>query len=488
MPMHVANSTTNCANRNNPSQLHIYTTLYRSMKKSFAALLATIVCFIACDDTTDKVGGSIIPENDVIEIQSKTYYASTRSIAVDSVLGKTDKVYLGRFTDPQTGSVIEADFMAQFNCVEGGNVFPKKGEIKGDSATTTELRLFFTTFFGDSTNTMEAEVYQLQTTLNEEEKYYTNIDPTLFYDPTVQPLAKKVYTAIDYTLEDSELGDSEHYANVRIPLPNSIGTEIIRIYREHPEYFANATSFIENVCPGYYVKSTHGDGTMLYIDQVSLNVHFKTQNDSVYVTQFVSSEEVLQTNRFSTQQVEKLIEDTTATYLKTPAGIFTEVTLPIAEMMADGDSINSAKIIFTRYNDTNTSRFNFGTPQTLLMVRKAEMNTFFEKNQLIDNINALYTSYDATYNRYEYSNIARLVIHAENERQAWLEANHGATEKDYTTTHPDWNKVVLIPVTAIKDSNGSIVNFRHDLNLNSARLVGGKDEIEIKVICSAFRD
>ena len=459
------------------------------MKKSFIYILVALICCIACDDNTGTLGNSITPGSDSIDIKTRTYYATTRSVAVDSVLGKTSKVYLGRFTDPQTGSLLEADFIAQFNCVEGGNVFPPADSIKGDSAVRTELRLFFTTFFGDSTNTMEAEVYQLLNTLEEGEKYYTNVDPTLFYDPSSSPLAKKVYTAIDYTLEDSELSDNEHYANVCIPLPNHIGNEMIKTYRSNPEFFANATSFIENICSGYYIKSTHGDGTVLYIDQVALNVHFADMNtDSVYVTQFVSSEEVLQTSRFSTQKVDHLVADSTCTYLKTPAGIFTEVTLPIAEMTADGDSINSAKIIFTRYNDAEETRYQFGTPETLLLVRKSEMDTFFEKNRLTDNVSAFYTTYNKTYNRYEYSNIARLIIHAENERQAWLTANPNTTESDYDTINPDWNKVVLIPVTTIKDSNGSIVNFRHNLSLNSARLVGGNDKIEIKVICSAFKN
>ena len=459
------------------------------MKKSFIYILVALICCIACDDNTGTLGNSITPGSDSIDIKTRTYYATTRSVAVDSVLGKTSKVYLGRFTDPQTGSLLEADFIAQFNCVEGGNVFPPADSIKGDSAVRTELRLFFTTFFGDSTNTMEAEVYQLLNTLEEGEKYYTNVDPTLFYDPSSSPLTKKVYTAIDYTLEDSELSDNEHYANVCIPLPNHIGNEMIKTYRNNPEFFANATSFIENICSGYYIKSTHGDGTVLYIDQVALNVHFADMNtDSVYVTQFVSSEEVLQTSRFSTQKVDHLVADSTCTYLKTPAGIFTEVTLPIAEMTADGDSINSAKIIFTRYNDAEETRYQFGTPETLLLVRKSEMDTFFEKNRLTDNVSAFYTTYNKTYNRYEYSNIARLIIHAENERQAWLTAHPNATESDYDTINPDWNKVVLIPVTTIKDSNGSIVNFRHDLSLNSARLVGGNDKIEIKVICSAFKN
>ena len=133
------------------------------MKRSILYLLAAIACCIACDDTTGNLGNSITPGSDSIGIKTKSYYATTRSVAVDSVLGKTGKVYLGRYTDPETGSLLEADFIAQFNCVEGGNVFPDS--IQGDSAIRTELRLFFTNFFGDSTNTMGAEVYELTQTL-----------------------------------------------------------------------------------------------------------------------------------------------------------------------------------------------------------------------------------------------------------------------------------------------------------------------------------
>ena len=222
---------------------------------------------------------------------------------------------------------------------------------------------------------------------------------------------------------------------------------------------------------------------------MALNIHFQDQRtDSVYVTQFVGSEEVLQTNRFSNQQVSHLVADSTCTYLKTPAGIFTEVTLPIDDIMAEGDSINSAKIIFTRYNNPTDTRYQFGTPQTLLMIRKGEMSTFFEKNKLTDNISAYYTTYNGVYNRYEYSNIARLVVHCYNERENWLQENSDKTEADYEAAYPDWNKVVLVPVTTVTDSNKNIVNFRHDLSLNSTRLVGGNDKIEIKVISSSFKE
>ena len=73
------------------------------MKKSIAYILTVLVCLVACDDTTVNLGNSITPEADSIAIKTKSYYATTRSVAIDSVLGKTSKVYLGRFTDPKTG-------------------------------------------------------------------------------------------------------------------------------------------------------------------------------------------------------------------------------------------------------------------------------------------------------------------------------------------------------------------------------------------------
>lgn len=440
------------------------------MKKYFVYILTLLTCLIACDDNTGALGGSVIPNDDVITIEDSTYWATSKSIIVDSVLGKTNKVYLGRFTDPETKSIFEADFIAQFNCEEGGNVFPDS--ILGDSAVKVELRLFFTKYFGDPTNTMTAEVYELERTLQEGERYYTNLDPTLFYDANSKPLATKVYTATDYTLEDSELNDSEHYANVNIPLPTEIGTRMIRQYRENKDFFANATNFIENVCKGYYIKATKGDGTILYIDQASLNIHFMdaSKKDSVFVTQFAGTEEVLQANRFNTEELKPLIEDNSCTYLKTPAGIFTEVTLPIDEIMVNNDSINAAKIIFECYNDTTDSEYKFGTPQTLLMIHKDEMHTFFEKNKLTDNTSSFYAMYNSTYGRYEYNNIARLITYCSEKREE----------------SENWNKVVLIPVATITDSNSYIVNFRHDFSLNSVRLVGGKDKIKVRVITSSF--
>lgn len=466
--------------------------------KSIVLLFLGLVLTIACDDNTGNLGNSITPENDKITTKISTYKAISKSVLNDSVLGKTDKVYLGRFTDPQTGSMFEADFMSQLNCVEGGNVFPPIDSIKGGIASRTELKLYYSSFFGDSTATMKLEVFELSEVLNEGQKHYTNVDPSLYYNEDAEPLVSMFFTPIDYTLDDDVLADDNHYANINIPLPDSIGTNIINLYEKHPEYFDNASNFIENICKGYYIKCSQGDGTVLYIDQVALCVYFDfLSSDSTYVTQFVGSQEVLQINRFTTDYTKNndLLDNTKDyTYLKTPAGIITEVTLPIDEITKDilerGDSINSSKIVFTRYNESYETNYAFGTPQTLLMVPKkaysengTDMINFFEKNKLTDNITSYHTTFDAKYNQYTFNNIARLITYCINERKAWELQNDG---KDYEKEHPDWNKVVLIPVTTIKDSNNSIVNFRHDFSLNSTRLVGGTQPIEMTVISSSF--
>ena len=151
------------------------------MKKYFVYILTLLLGLTACEDNTGAIGGSIVPEQDVITINDSVYWATSKSVAVDSVLGQTNKVYLGRFTDPQTGTLFEADFIAQFNCEEGGQIFPSG--MTEEDIVKVELRLFFTNYFGDPTNTMTAEVYALSNTLQEGEKYYTNLDPAEFYNP-----------------------------------------------------------------------------------------------------------------------------------------------------------------------------------------------------------------------------------------------------------------------------------------------------------------
>ena len=196
---------------------------------------------------------------------------------------------------------------------------------------------------------------------------------------------------------------------------------------------------------------------------------------------FAATKEVIQANRFqNSNSLKELAESTTDyTYLKTPAGIFTEVTLPIEEISLThkNDTLNAASIAFTRYNEKEESNYQMSTPQYLLMVRKCDMHNFFEKNKLYDNKTSFLAEYISSgedANTYKFPNIAPLISYCMN-------------EKTNGTANEDWDKVVLIPVKVEMDSNGSIISIRGDLEIGSSRLKGGdKDKITMQILYTTF--
>ena len=469
------------------------------MKKLIYILPAifTLLTFVQCDDTTESIGSSIIPTKDVISAKTEYFKATSRTImANDSILANTGEVYLGRYTDEESGTVFTSGFITQFGCNEDYG-FPDEG-VCGDTATYTKLRLYFEEYYGDSLNSMQCEVYALDQTLEEGTPYYTNLDPTEFYSPDTEPLATKTYNAIDYTLHDTILNGENYSRHIEISLPNHIGNRFISKYYEKDsegnhigkKYFANSEVFIKDVFKGIYVKCTQGDGTVLKIYRTRLDIGFKHyiesstgELDSIQALSapFYSGKEVLQVNNFDNDDLTPLANEKQHTYLKTPAGLYTEVTLPILDIVGP-DTINSAKITFTRYNETAGDTRAPHT--TLLMVRKCDMYKFFLKNKLADGKTSFTTTFASSTNEYTFTNIANLI------KACYKEYQDGIAENpNWETENPDWNKIVLIPVSTTLDSNKSVVKISHDISISSIRLRGGTEyEIPIQVITSRFND
>ena len=118
------------------------------------------------------------------------------------------------------------------------------------------------------------------------------------------------------------------------------------------------------------------------------------------------------------------------------------------------------------------------------MVRKSDMYRFFLKNKLADSNTSFLTGFTSSSNEYTFSNIANLVKACYKEYSEGIESDPNWEEKN-----PDWNKVVLIPVSTTEDANKSIVKVMHDISISSVRLRGGTEyEIPIEVITSKFND
>ena len=450
--------------------------------KSIISLIFPIALFTACDDNTATLGVDMMPESDFMTSHCDSFDVETASYPVgNSVLARTSMSYFGQFTDPETGTIVKSDFLAQFHCNEYFS-FPEK--IVDNKITKAEIKLYINKFVGDSLTSFKLSVYPLNKILDPEQNYYTDIDPTKYYDTNAKPVAVKWFTLSDRTISDEDRWDSDYYNNINISLPASFGQAIYDGYLQNPEAFTNTSTWAESDIPGskgFYFKLESGDGAMAYIDIAQFNLHFKYydetfQKDTTGVCQFAATEEVIQANRFTNSNLEVLLDDNSGTYIKSPAGIFTIATLPIEELtdLITNDTINSAKITFVRYNDKTSSKFKLEIPQRLLMVRLDDYNNgFFEKYSLIDNKTSYIANFNSQKNTYEFTNIAKLLIHCMN-------------EKRYGSPTENWNKVLLIPVEATYDSSNILVKLSHDFSMSSTKLVGGVDPVGLEIIHSQF--
>ncbi len=478
-------------------------------KGALATLIALATLLIAgCDDNTSTMG---IPSKDEEVFPSYgTFLAYTHSEAMDSVLGNSTSSYLGSIDDPETGTRIRADFAAQFHTFENYSfpkfdlMFPDDGvkrttdSIRCDSV---EVRLYFSNYYGAKNAPLKLEVYPLDknNVLQEEEDYYTDTDLDQFVLPGSEPIATKVFTTEDYNLADAERNSATHADNVRIMLPDTVGSLIMRAYYDHPEYFKDSYTFIRKVCPGFLFKIRSGNGSMLSVDVSTLNIYFnfydKVKRDSTCsaLARFAATPEVIQSTRFSNDDMQSLVEEDDCTYLKTPAGIMTVAQLPINEIYQnhETDSVSRAQLTFTRLNNTKPSTQSLGIPQSLLLVRKADATSFFKKRSVADSKTSYTTSYSSTYNTYTFNNICRLISLCRKEKLAGMKAEN-LTEQEWEHKHPDWNKVVLIPVniSTATDTYGEThqVSVTHDMSMNSIRLQGGANTpIKMQVIYSRFK-
>lgn len=471
------------------------------MKIKLLCVLLLAALVYSCDDSTVGIGDGIMPGGDRISANTDSYEFTTRSLLVDSVYARTSTAYLGRYTDEQYGE-FNADFMAQFTC-------PDDFEMSEDitSVKSVKLYLFYDSFFGDSLNAMRLQVDTLNKIIPEKDLSvsYTSVNPKDYYNEKAKPLAVKAYSALGPSV------DSVYTTGLilqSVKLPNQLGEHLLNKYRENKLYFKDAESFTKNVLKGIYVHCTHGDGTILYINDIRLALEFNAliesssgKKDSVVTISgyFAATKEVIQANHFeNSERLKELADESGHTYLKTPAGIYTEATFPITDIYNEHkkDTLNGVSVTFTRYNDKSNTKYKMDVPQNLLMVRKKDMYSFFEENKITDSKTSFTCSYGSN-NSYTFSNIAPLITYCIEERKNGIIAAGGNPDNENDTRkwealNPDWNKVVIIPVdldmvsSSSSSSSYTIAGISNSLNMSSAKLKGGTDKLKMQIFYTTF--
>lgn len=454
------------------------------MKFKLLAVLSVTAALYSCDDSTTGIG-DFVSNIDKIEAFSDTYNVTSKTYRLDKVYSRTNRAYLGKYTDSDFGQY-SADFITQINCPENFELPEPLEEITGAS-----LELYYTDFYGDSLATLTVQVDTLNKIIDDSDTglYYTSYDPKLYYDENKAPLATKSYAAVDLSVSDSLRNTSTYYPNISIDLGKDFGKHIENLYRSKPEYFKDAYSFINNVLKGFYVHTTNGDGSVVYIKDIwlRLNIDYLVERESTgeidsiahgYSVLAASKEILMSTRLENSDKLDELVNEKGHTYLKTPAGLCTEIELPVDDIYSthQNDTLNSVTLSIKKYrfagNESSVS-YPMGIPQNVLMVRKGDMETFFEQNKTYDNKTSFLGTYNSSTNSYTFSKLNRLISNIFSE----IRSGENDTE--------DRNKVMLIPVTTETDTEGNIIGVSHDMEINAARLFGGEDseeELKIEII------
>jgi hypothetical protein len=486
------------------------------MKAKYLWIVLITLVFFGCDDNTGGLGLGMLPESDGIDVKTKTFDVITESVAFDSVFAKTDIGYVGRFTDYEHEfGEYEGSFLTELNCVDS-LTFPQPydpetnrdslNNMVGDIEKSFELArivLGYYSFFGDSLSPMRVSIYELEDSLKR--NHYTNSEV-----PGIKKLiGRKSFSAVD--LADSTRHETNHLHQVSIPIDGEVGKRIIQENWDNLETFKDSETF-RKFFKGLYITSDMGDGTVLYIQHVQLDVVYRSfqldsvgdikqkqdGSDSTYLAyrSFASTMEVIQSNRIriSDEVIKAKAAEDSYTYLKSPAGIYTKAILPIGDFInkddinLEQDTINAVKLVFDAYHHDIINEYSMSPPTSVLLIQNKEYREFFEKNMIPNNT----TSYIAYYsnNQYTFTNIMRLVTSLAKELEE-------AKKKDASLNEDKWLEenaaVAIIPVSlgTQTDSSGNvtITNVQHDLKPAYVKLKGGKNgenKLKLQVVYSRF--
>lgn len=368
------------------------------MPKFFISGVLITLFFIGFSCTEGQnIGGSIQPPGDIVSTDTTSFFLTTETVVVDSILYKNTTALLGEFTDAFFGTT-KAEFLAQVYCPLNFSFDESIQRI--DSAY---LYLYYNDWFGDSLALMELSVYELTKSLDHLKPYYTNINTDDYYDKS-NKIGSVTYSAGE---PFSDIETSSNYSSIRVSIDTAFAQAILRENRNNPQFFANSRIFSDSVLHGIAISPSFGNGNLIYIEHAEFEFCYQhsytdtsgTLIDTTGASYFPVTKEVRQINKYEHPDLDgylPLNSGDSLNYIFSPAGLFTRIVLPMDKIISklEGKNINSARIkaVVTNLDD---SEWALLPPDNLLLLNEDDIHDFFAG---YSNADKLY-SFLADYNR-----------------------------------------------------------------------------------------
>ena len=473
-------------------------------------LFLYILLLGSCTENTDTIGTTLTDTERTYSETAVTYPVTSKSVKSVNVFSRGRNGYLGQAKDLETDCYLTCNYMTQmrtigkhqFPDVMSVNINPAKYDPsierwKQVEADSCWLELYILSSVGDSLTPMKVSVREMSEPYEEGVTYYVDFDPealNMIRTGKGAVNSYMTYTTSNHVFSDAEraktnfanyisigLNDSIYDKNDPTVKYNNYGTYLMRKFYDPATHdnFLNQYKFTHSICPGFYIKHAGGIGNIATIYAARLVVAYVgVVNEQPLYSAFGGTEEVIQKSNLSQSDTElqDLIDNNTCTYIKSPAGIWTELELPVEEIMNghENDTLNTARIFIPRLNNEHMNDYAFKVPQTLLMIPTDSISDFFDNQKVANFRNTYLASYASKTNGYTFNNISILISNLYRKKQA---GNVSA----------NWNKVTLIPVettysTVSSTASQVLTKVTHDMSMSSTRLI--KDGLKVSVIYS----
>ena len=453
------------------------------------------LAFIACNDDLSSVGLEIQPEGDRISVRTDTVSFTSSSQLVNSIFIKTSRACLGSFDDPLYGN-IKYSYLCNFY-TSPDKVF--LDDVVDDKIDSVSLKIFYVGFVGDSLAPMGATVREVTKKCLGKD-YYSNVNPEEYIDRNAPALANIIYTARNLNVPDSiylsgggYILGGYRYHGLEIKLLNTVGERIYNEWKKPggKETFKNLNDFFE-FFKGVYIESTYGSGNILKIVATRLEVHYNTHvmlkdkqgKDSITVVQpvralFSADEEATLLNIIdktkSKEKEQELISDPNYTYLKTPAGVVTQLEISLQDIV---NKVGDNKRIFNNVSLTLETeeqpawKYTLSMPNRVLLISPDSVKPFFEEGRLANNSYRYFASRTtSSAYKYDFGNISNLI-----------QSSINKLNKE-NTPQEEWPplKLWVIPVEVLTDAKGNPFATTNYFTPSGAKLKTGRENLKLYI-------
>lgn len=366
------------------------------MNKRFAfigLLVAIICCWTACKDDVTTTGQSVLDRGDEIIVFADTFSIGSGVDSCAAIISQADSFLLGEIETDY--GVLRASILTQLACPEGYS-YPEGFSV--DSVDSVCLFMYYSSWVGDENSALAVDAYMMdKKTFRYNSTYATDLNISDYCSRN-----KSILTNHRIVVASEKLDSIQNSSGVYVPMVRMrVNDDFMRSFAAI-QTFETQEAFNEQF-NGLLLETSFGSSTILNISDIALGVYYhfkysKAGRDTIVndMKVFYANSEVRTVNHLSYQDkkdwVETLQGDQDYNYIVSPAGVYTRLRIPMAQMadtiFAKVDDkrpyVNKAEVrVLVENMNEEGNRNDWLKPTTnMLLIRESSMQRFFKNKEL----------------------------------------------------------------------------------------------------------